>query len=407
MLDAAAELAAVRGRPRPGATVSAEHVAASFGSERHLSLAGAPSGPGFAPLSRVVRCADGWARTHGNYPHHAAALARGLGLGADAGVTGLEAAALRLAAEELEARVVHAGGCAAALRSAAEWASHPAGVAVAAEPLVGFGPAGVGASRGLDALPAGAMPAAGVRVLDLTRVIAGPVAGRTLAALGASVLRIDPPAPAEFPGAHLDTGPGKRTATLDLAAAPEVRERLLAGADVVLLGYRADALARLGLDEAGLTAHHPALVQVRLSAWGHTGPWAGRRGFDSLVQMASGIADRLTAPDGRPGALPVQALDHATGHLMAAAALRGLAERERGSLPAPARLSLARTAAELLALAPAPAVAAPRALDPDRFRVRFGELSLIGPPGELDGRPLSWAFGPRPLGGDPPAWREH
>jgi hypothetical protein len=404
VLDAAAELAEARGRPRPRATVSGEHVAASFGSERHLRLDGAPAGAGFAPLSRVVRCADGWARTHGNYPHHAAALRRALALGAGAGVAELDLAAARWRATELEARVVEAGGCAAALRSGAAWGAHPAGRAAGAEPLIGWRPAGPAVPpRRLPALADGARPAAGVRVLDLTRVIAGPVAGRTLAALGASVLRVDPPAPPELPAQHLDTGPGKRTAALDLAADPAARERLLAGADVVLLGYRAGALARLELDETGLSARHPGLVQVRLSAWGHTGPWAGRRGFDSLVQVASGIAERLAGPDGRPGALPVQALDHATGHLMAAAALHGLVRRERGEPPAPARLSLARTAAELLAR-PASAPAAPRALEVDRFRVSFGRLSLIGPPGELDGRPLGWGHGPRPLGGDPPAW---
>jgi crotonobetainyl-CoA:carnitine CoA-transferase CaiB-like acyl-CoA transferase len=240
-----------------------------------------------------------------------------------------------------------------------------------------------------------ARPAAGLRVLDLTRVIAGPVAGRTLAALGAGVLRIDPPGLPELPEAHLDTGPGKRSAVLDLADA-ERREALLAGADVVLSGYRPGALERFGLDR------HPHVVHVSLSAWGATGPWAGRRGFDSLVQVATGIAAACAGPDGTPGVLPAQALDHGTGHLMAAAALRGLAARERGEPVRAARLSLARTAAELLA---APRREGPaRAPDPDRFRVSFGDVELIGPPGALDGVPLAWAHGPRPLGGDPPAW---
>ena len=174
-----------------------------------------------------------------------------------------------------------------------------------------------------------------MRVLDLTRVIAGPVAGRTLAALGAEVLRIDPPGLPELPEAHLDTGPGKRTALLDLADA-ERREALLAGADVLLTGYRPGALDRFGLAE-----RHPDLVHVSLSAWGTSGPWAGRRGFDSLVQVASGIAAACAAPDGTPGVLPAQALDHGTGHLMAAAALRGLAARERGEA-GPRRAALAR-----------------------------------------------------------------
>jgi len=400
VLLAAAELAEARGLGRPAASVSASHLAVSFVSERHARLRGEPSGAGFAPMSRMLRCAGGgWARTHGNYPHHEAALCRALGIGASAGE--LEAAARSLDAVELESAVVEAGGAAAALRTEAEWAAQPAGAAVARTPLVewvnGIPPAPPAPpARPVPATSASASrPAAGLRVLDLTRVIAGPVAGRTLAALGAEVLRVDPPGLPELPEAHIDTGPGKRSALLDLADA-ERRDALLAGADVLLTGYRPGALDRFGLDR------HPHLVHVSLSAWGFGGPWAGRRGFDSLVQVATGIAAALAAPDGTPGVLPAQALDHGTGHLMAAAALRGLAARARAQGPRSARLSLARTAAALLATPRRDEP--PRPADPDRFRVRFGDLELIAPPGALDGVPLAWAHGPRPLGGDPPAW---
>ena len=397
-LLAAAELAEARGLGRPEVSLSAEHVAVSFTSERHALVGGKPSGAGFAPLSRMVRCADGWARTHANYPHHEAALRRALGIGAD--VAELEAAAASMRSVDLETAIVEAGGCAAALRTEAEGAAHPAGAAVAPAPAGRATPGRVESAvtrpqaeqlrtRGAD------RPASGVRVLDLTRVIAGPVAGRTLAALGAEVLRIDPPGLPELPEAHLDTGPGKRTALLDLADA-ERRETLLAGADVLLTGYRQGSLDRFGLDR------HPHLVHVSLSAWGTSGPWAGRRGFDSLVQVASGIAAACAALDGTPGVLPAQALDHGTGHLMAAAALRGLAARERGEPVRAARLSLARTAAELLARPRRDEPA--RRPDPDRFRVTFGDVSLIAPPGTLDGEPLRWAHGPRPLGTDEPAW---
>ena len=407
-LDAAAELAEARGLGRPAVSLSAEHVAVSFTSERHALVRGTPSGAGFAPLSRMVRCRDGWARTHANYTHHEAALRRALGIGADPAE--LEAAAAAMGAVELEDAIVAEGGCAAAVRTEAEWREHPAGAALADAPLVAWAdpaarPSGTASRPAPAARPSGtasrpaataSRPAAGLRVLDLTRVIAGPVAGRTLAALGADVLRIDPPGPPELPEAHLDTGPGKRTALLDLADA-ERRDALLAGADVLLTGYRPGALDRFGLAE-----RHPQLLHVSLSAWGFDGPWAGRRGFDSLVQVASGIAAACAAPDGTPGVLPAQALDHGTGHLMAAAALRGLAARERGEPVGPARLSLARTAAELLAR---PRSGEPaRRPDPDRFRVSFGDVSLIAPPGELDGVPLAWAHGPHELGTDPPAW---
>jgi crotonobetainyl-CoA:carnitine CoA-transferase CaiB-like acyl-CoA transferase len=242
-------------------------------------------------------------------------------------------------------------------------------------------------------------------VLDLTRVIAGPVGARTLAALGADVLRVDPPHLPELPEGHIDTGVGKRTATLDLADA-ERREALLAGAHVLVTGYRPGALAHFGLDAGGLAERHPHLVQVSLSAWGTTGPWGDRRGFDSLVQVASGIAAECAAADGTPGVLPAQALDHATGHLVAAAALRALAMRAAGEPTGPARLSLARTAQELLQ-APRPneiATAATGSADPAAHRVTCGRVSLIAPPGTLDRVPPRWPHGPHELGNDPPSW---
>jgi hypothetical protein len=398
---AAADLAEARGLGRPAASLSAEHVAVSFTSERHARVRAAPGGAGFAPLSRMVRCRDGWARTHANYPHHEAALRRALRI--EGTPSELEAAALGMGAVELEDAVVAAGGCAAALRTESEWAGHPAGAAVARATPAGVEPRVVQPQAEQLRARCGASafrPALGVRVLDLTRVIAGPVAGRTLAALGAEVLRVDPPGLPELPEAHLDTGPGKRSALLDLADAGR-RDALLAGADVLLTGYRPGALDRFGLVE-----RHPHLVHVSLSAWGHEGPWAGRRGFDSLVQVASGIAAACAAKGGRgeftPGVLPAQALDHGTGYLMAAAALRGLAARERGEPVAAARLSLARTAAELLARPRRDGGTRPA--DPDRFRVAFGDVELIAPPGALDGVPLSWSHGPRPFGRDEAAW---
>src|SRR5262249_4211076 len=157
--------------------------------------------------------------------------------------------------------------------------------------------------------------------LDLTRVIAGPVATRTLALLGADVLRIDSPELPEIPAQHLDTGMGKRSTLLDLArpADRQTFEDLLATAGVVVTGYRPGALDRFGLDTSALHQRSPALVVASVSAWSTSGPWSGRRGFDSIVQTACGIADTEATADATPGALPVQALDHATGYLLAAA----------------------------------------------------------------------------------------
>jgi CoA-transferase family III len=372
-LDGAADLAEARGRPRPRVSLDARHVACAFASERHLR--GAPAA-GFAPLSRFAPTRDGWIRLHANFPHHRRALLSALGADEE---RALDAIA-ELEAIELETAIVDAGGAAAAVRTREEWAIHPQGRA---------------AGELLERVPVEAAPPRDrepLRVLDLTRVIAGPVATRFLAALGADVLRIDPPGMPDM-GVE-DTCSGKRLAELDLRRSGV--EELLADADVVVQGYRPGALAAFGLDDAALAERHPHLVVASLAAWGWSGPWAKRRGFDSLVQAACGIA-AAEGRDGRPGALPVQALDHATGYLMAAAVLRELAARWRGEPGAALRLSLAATAADLMRR-PGGDGEPP---DCEPFRLQLGELSVIGPPGALDGRPLTWAH---PLRRDEPRW---
>lgn len=409
-LLAAAELASARGCEPPRVSLSAEHAALSFTSERHVLVNGSSAGIGFAKLSRFLRCAagDGWVRTHANYPHHAAALGRALRFdpAAPDAPAALEHAASSMSAAEVEDAVFAANGCAAAMRSPSQWLEHAAGRACVQAPLIGWEQElGSAQSRPLRPIRDASEAARGVRVLDLTRVIAGPVAGRTLAALGADVLRVDPPGIPELVQAHLDTGPGKRSTTLDLADAI-TREALLAGADVLLAGYRPGALARFDLTADALAERHPHLGQVWLNAWGADGPWGERRGFDSLVQCASGVAAICAGADGAPGALPAQALDHASGHLMAASALHALARRARGEAGAPARLSLARAAAALLGAPPPERVitAATGTAAAERYRVTLGDVSLIAPPGELDGVALHWAHGPHALGSDAPAW---
>jgi crotonobetainyl-CoA:carnitine CoA-transferase CaiB-like acyl-CoA transferase len=243
-------------------------------------------------------------------------------------------------------------------------------------------------------------------VLDLTRVIAGPVATRTLAALGADVLRIDPPQSPELELSVRDGCVGKRLATLDFRADLATLHELLAGAHVLIHGYRPGALTAFGLDDAALAERHPHLTVASLSSWGSVGPWSDRRGFDSLVQSASGIAWREGAgadTDGdagvRPGTLPAQALDHATGYLLAAAVLRSLACRRRGEESASPRFALAATAAELM-LHPAPDVEA-HAADAEPWLTALDGVTLVAPPGELSGHRLRWPHGPRPVA---PGW---
>jgi hypothetical protein len=302
------------------------------------------------PIAGDYETRDGWIRLHTNAPHHRAAALSVLGPAADRQAVG--AAVARWKAEDLETAIVGNKGCAAAMRSLSEWQTHPQGLAVTREPLID--------ARATDDLaqPVSAAtcdrPLHGVRVLDLTRVLAGPVATRFLAGLGADVLRIDPPTWDE-PGVVPDVTLGKRCARLDLRDA-EDRARLielLSRADILVHGYRSDALENLGLGTGLRRETRPGLVDVSLNAYGWTGPWRHRRGFDSLVQMSVGIADagmRALGRD-RPTPLPVQALDHATGYLLAAAAVRGLRERLETGRGFEGRISLARVA-ELLASAP-------------------------------------------------------
>ncbi|MFD8572797.1 CoA transferase [Streptomyces sp. NPDC059639] len=403
---AAAELAATRaGRDVGAVQVDDGAVARAFTSERHLLVDGrAPVN--FAPLSRFWRTRDGWLRTHANYPHHRARLraALGVGVGEDATVADVAALLAERSAYEVEETVYAAGGLAVALRTPQEWAAHPQGAQVAARPLL--------TRERLDAAPPRALRQP-LRVLDLTRVIAGPVATRTLALLGADVLRVDAPQLPEDPDAHADTGFGKRSTRLDLGSGADRRvfEELLSGADVVVTGYRPGALDRFGLAPEALAERRPGVVVASLSAWGAYGPWGGRRGFDSLVQVATGIAavegDDMEG-EGGPGALPAQALDHGTGYLLAAAVLRALTEQATGGGSRVVRLALAQTAHWLMdGVRPEP-VGDGGAPEPAAWLAEtdspLGRLRYALPPVSFDGGPTDWRRPPGCWGADAPVW---
>lgn len=294
---------------------------------------------------------DGWIKLHTNAPHHRrAALAV---LGCEATPEAVTAAVKNWSKVELEESIVTQGGCAAMMQTMAEWNAHPQGKAIAGEPLVHWHATEV-AHQQKNLVSQTEEPLGGLRVLDLTRVLAGPVATRFLARFGAEVLRIDPP-DWEEPGVVPEVTLGKRCAGLDLhnAADRRVFEALLKETDVLLHGYRPGALDNLGYSPAERRMLNFDLIDVSLSAYGWSGPWAGRRGFDSLVQMSCGIADfgRRQAQADQPTPLPVQALDHATGYLLAAAAVRAVRLRRDQGRAATVRLSLARTAALLISSA--------------------------------------------------------
>lgn len=392
------------------ASVDRERVAAAYSSDRLLRLDGEPV-DGFAPLSGFFPASDAWVRTHANYPHHAERLRRMLALGPDAGRDEVASAIAARSAGELEDAADAIGALVVRVRSGDEWSSGEQAGFLTREPLVrrsveaqarsDLADDGDADPRAVErrslADPVG--PLRGVRVLDLTRVIAGPVATRTLALLGADVLRVDTPTLPEIPWQHMDTGQGKRTVSIDGAtrSGRALLQELLDGADVLVTGYRPGALDRLGL------VRPQRLVEASVDAWGGSGPWRGRRGFDSLVQAASGIAVIDGSLD-RPGALPAQALDHTSGYLLAAAIIDALARQIEAPGAHRVAVSLARVSAHLLASGrtePAPLPITPSAAATVTHRVRGTDVTTARP--ALSGYD-DYPFPAHPLGSGAPVW---
>ena len=403
---AAASLAVAEVAARVGTSadvvVDSGEACAAFVAERLFRPLGWELPAPWDPIAGDYPTSDGWIRLHTNYRHHRAAATRALGLPPDADRAPVAAAVLERASEELEEAVVDAGGCAAALRERTAWLAHPAGSAAARLPLVDLDRAATASGF----RPAGGPPLAGLRVVDLTRVIAGPTSTRFLAAYGADVLRVDPPGFAEVPALLPITTEGKRCAELDLATAAGT-DRLLAlleDAHVLVHGLRPGAMEGLGLGAEVLAERYPSLVVGSLSAYGTTGPWGRRRGFDSLVQMSTGIVATETtrARSGRPTALPAQALDHATGYLLAAGICRLLAEGRAGTVTT----ALAATA-HLLCETPVPEETASGLPDPPSRVERgtsWGPALATPVPGRLLAVPTVTPRAAGPLGRDLPAW---
>ncbi|MEV5407314.1 CoA transferase [Thermopolyspora sp. NPDC052614] len=408
---AVASLAAdlVRAVREPGGEVAAirvdpGRVAGSYRSERVFRWNGRAV-DAWSGLSGFWEAADGWVRTHGNYPHHAQRLRTLLGLAADAGPGEVRRAIAGRGAAELEDAAASTGAVVGAVRDAATWAEHPQARAIAGRPLVVRRRLGPAAPRPWP--ERGPLPLAGIRVLDLTRVIAGPVATRDLAFAGAQVLRVDDPRLPEIGWQHLDTGQGKRSATLDLRAPDGLAalHGLIERADVVVTGYRPGSLDRYGLAPEALAERHPGVVVGQVSAWDTAGPWRGRRGFDSIVQAVIGIA-LAESGDGRtPGALPAQALDHSAGHLLAAAIMVGLCRQRAEGGSHAVSVALARVGHELLST---PGATEPPAVPGEAPTVTgagpAGEITCAAPALAFRGAPAAYAWVGHPWGADPARW---
>ena len=396
---AAAGLAglAVRGGER--VHVDPRQVAVAFRNDQLQTVDGHRTAR-FGPLSGFFETADGWVRTHANYPHHRDRLVRALGLGPEASRDDAAAALKEWTAQEVEDTVTRDAGVAVRVRDVGEWMAGEQAAAVRDHDLLEVSRDGTVAATRLPDRP---------RVLDLTRVIAGPVATRTLAYLGCDVLRVDNPSLPEIREQHIDTGAGKRSTLVNLHnehARARVHD-LLAGADVLVTGYRPGALATYHLDAASLAERHPHLVVATLTAWTPSGPWGRRRGFDSIVQAATGISMAESADGGRPGAMPAQALDHATGYLLAAGILSALRRRAEEGGTWRVSAHLARTAHWLLQT---DAVDAPAGslVDPEPWMVAsatgYGRVVQARPAFQIDDGPREFAWVGRRWGTDEAAW---
>jgi crotonobetainyl-CoA:carnitine CoA-transferase CaiB-like acyl-CoA transferase len=377
-----------------------------------MRLDGKPPGQAWDKIAGVYRTGDDRrVRLHTNFPHHRDGMLKLLGCAYERAA--VQAALLKREAEPFETAAAAAGLVATMLRSPAEWAAHPQGRAVAALPLIEIEKIGEAPVARLPGNPE--RPLSGVRVLDLTRVIAGPVCGRTLAAHGADVMRITGPHLPGLPNLDIDMGRGKLSAHLDLRSFEE-RERLgslLREAHIIVQGYRPGALAALGFSPEACADIRPGIVAVTLSAYGHKGPWAGRRGFDSLVQNACGLnwaeAEAKGVPP--PMELPAQALDHASGFLMAFGAMMALARKMQEGGSWLVRVSLAQTAHWLSELGrlqngfacPEPSEAKIEAMR-EAMDTPFGRLAFIRHAARLSETPAYWRRPPAPLGTHAPVW---
>src|SRR5262245_46357073 len=409
---AAAEIHRQRGARAQCVAVDMRHAGVEFRSERYMRIAGKPPASPWDRIAGVYTTGDGrYVRLHTNFPHHREGMLKLLGCRYDR--EAVQAALSKWQGEAFETAAAEAGLVATMMRSRDEWLSHPQGQAVAQLPVLEISKIGEAPARPLP--PAGERPLSGVRVLDLTRVIAGPVCGRTLAAHGADVMRITAPHLPGLPNLDIDMGRGKLSAHLDLRSFEE-RERLgslLREAHIFVQGYRPGAFASLGFSPEACADMRPGIIAVTLSAYGHEGPWAERRGFDSLVQNACGInwAEAEALGVGPPKELPAQALDHASGYLMALGAMVALQRKMQEGGSWLVRVSLAQTAHWLAQLGrlqsgfdcPEPTAAEIKSML-DAMDTPFGRLTFIRHAAQLSETPACWSRPPVPLGTHAPVW---
>ncbi|MCG2592933.1 CoA transferase [Ramlibacter sp. XY19] len=407
---AACEVGHARGVPRQQVSVDMAHAAAEC--RGWFSIDGRELDP-WDKFSGLYRTRDGWVRVHANFAHHRDGALRLLGLDpATAQRKDAEDALLSWDALAFEQAAAEAGLVVAALRDFAQWDATEQARAIAAQPLFTITKIGAAPPLPLPPLREDERPLEGVKVIELTRILAGPVGGRALAAYGADVMLVNAP---HLPNieAIADTSRGKRSAHIDLRVGEgrAAMDKLLEEAHVFVQGYRPGALQRLGYGVEEVAAKRPGIVYVSLTAYGTQGPWANRRGFDSLVQTATGFnrAEAEAAGDAsKPKAMPMQILDEATGYLIAFGAAAALARQQEQGGTWHVQVSLAQTGHWLRSLG---RVAEGFAVQPpdlgpwlENSASGFGELRGVRHSARLSRTPAAWTRPSMPPGSASPRW---
>ena len=396
--------------------VDVRRATASLRSGKYLALDGKSVAAERTPVMGVYPAKDGrWSYLHCNFPNHRDAALSVLGVEEDR--EAVRRAVTDWDALALEEAIIAANGAGGMVRSMEEWAQHPQSAAVASLPLFEIEKIGESAP---EPLPEGSRPLSGVRVLDLTRVLAGPTCARTLAAHGADVIKVSGPHLPFSPSQELDTGHGKLSTHLDFRQGGDVDtlKQLVREGDVFSQGYRPGTLAQRGLSPKQLAELRPGIVYVSLSAFGRLGPWADRRGFDTVVQTVSGITHRQGElfPGVEPGPqfYPVSAIDYLTGYLMAFGVMVALARRAQEGGSWLVRASLAQTGRWLVDRGQVPE--AELGDVPEEFTaeevtrwsttsdIPSGKLSHLTPVLELSETKPHWARPTVPLGYHEPVW---
>lgn len=409
---AAAEIWRQRTGQRQTVSVDLRHAAIEFRSERYMRLDGASPGPAWDKIAGVYDTRDNRrVRIHTNFPHHRDGFLKLLGCDNDRAAV---AAALKTwDGAHFENTAALAGAPCTLMRSPGEWTAHPQAQAVAQLPLIEIERIGEAPPRRLSR--SCERPLSDVRVLDLSRVLAGPVAGRTFAAHGADVMRVTGPHLPALPTLDIDTGRGKLSASLDLRAEEDCARlaSLLREAQVIVNAYRPGALDRFGFSPQACAEMKPGIVVATLSAFGRSGPWSSRRGFDSLVQNACGInvAEAEALGVAAPKELPAQALDHAAGYLLATGVMLALARKVEEGGSWHVRVSLARTAHWLMGLGRLDGGFAAPDPKPDdvadllaQMDTPQGHLTYVRHAAQLSRTPAHWARPPVALGASAPMW---